>query len=342
MFLKNCWYGAIWSKDLGDEPVARTLLNEKVALFRLGDGTPAALEDRCCHRAAPLSLGTVAGDALECGYHGLRYGADGVCVHVPVQTNIPPDARVRAYPVRERWNMVWIWMGDPDRADEAAIPEMPWLTEGSGWASAPGYFHLKGNYLLIVDNLLDLTHVTYVHRNTIAGDPAEGTVPLKVERLDNAVKVGRWMIDFPPPPLFKEMGGFTTNIDRWQHVTWEPPANVYLDIGCATTGTGAPEGDRSQGISLWSTHMVTPETDTTTHYHWCYSRDFKQDEPEMTRRMYEGSRDTFLEDVDFIEAQQDRLGGVTMDGLVDIVSDNAQLQMRRMLDDMIRAENGAG
>lgn len=341
MFLRNCWYAAIWGKDLGDAPVARTILGEKVALYRQANGAPAALEDRCCHRAAPLSMGIVAGDALECGYHGLRFAADGACVHVPVQNAIPPGARVRFYPVCERWSMVWIWMGDADKADESLIPDMPWLLEGSGWASAPGYFHLRGNYLLIVDNLLDLTHVTYVHKNTIAGDPAEGTVPVKVERLDRSVKVGRWMIDFSPPPLFKEMGGFTGNVDRWQHVTWQPPANVYLDIGCAATGTGAPDGDRSQGISIWSTHLITPETETTTHYHWSYSRDFKLDDPDMSARMYQGSHDTFLEDLAIIEAQQDRLGGVSMDGLVDIVSDNAQLQMRRMLDALIRAEGGA-
>lgn len=340
MFLKNCWYAATWSRDLGEKPMARRFLGEPVVLYRQENGQPAALEDRCCHRAAPLSKGRCIGDYLECGYHGLQFDASGNCVHVPVQTKVPPDAMVRSYPVRERWNVIWIWMGDPEEADAAAIPNLSWLDD-PGWVSAPGYFHLNGNYLLIVDNLLDLTHVTYVHKKTIAGDPAEGTVPVKTERLNDGVRVGRWMIDFMPPPLFQKAGGFTGNVDRWQHVTWLPPSNVYLDVGCATTGTGAPQGDRSQGISIWSSHLITPETETSSHYHWCFSRDFRLEDEDMTRLLFEGARDTFLEDLEMIEAQQDRLGGVTLDGLVDINSDNAQIQARRMLNELIAAEGAS-
>ena len=165
MFLRNGWYAAIWSDDLKDRPVARTFLNERVVLFRNASGRVAALEDCCCHRAAPLSRGEVSGEYLACGYHGLKFDVSGQCVEVPGQRMVPRGAKVRSYPVRERWGVVWIWMGEPARADETTIPSLHWLADPK-WTATPGYIHLKSNYQFLIDNLLDLTHVTYVHKNT--------------------------------------------------------------------------------------------------------------------------------------------------------------------------------
>ncbi len=338
MFVKNGWYAASWVKDLGEKPVARTFLGEKVVLFRTTDGKAAALQDRCCHRAAPLSSGEVIGESLVCGYHGLRFATDGRCVEIPGQKEIPARARVRSYPLVERWSVAWIWMGDPAKADPAKIEELPWL-DSPEWTATPGYLHLKANYQLLIDNLLDLTHVAYIHRRTIAGDPREATTPTKTERLDNGVKVGRWMIDFVPPPLFAKAGNFTTNVDRWQHVTWKAPATVYLDVGCAKTGTGAPEGDRSQGISIWATHLVTPETETSSHYLFCFARNFKLGDPTMSKLLYDGSKATFMEDVEILELQQANVAGGSIDGLVDITADAAQLQARRLMRQMMQAES---
>ena len=136
-FPKNGWYAAIWSKDLTGAPVARTFLDEPIVLFRAGNGKAAALEDRCCHRAAPLSRGEVVGDHLRCGYHGLTFDTQGQCVAVPGQVEVLSGARVRAYPVAERWNVVWIWMGDSARADNSKIVELPWLAD-PGWTATPG------------------------------------------------------------------------------------------------------------------------------------------------------------------------------------------------------------
>jgi phenylpropionate dioxygenase-like ring-hydroxylating dioxygenase large terminal subunit len=338
-FPKNGWYAAIWSKDLAGAPIARTILDEPVVLFRGAGGRPAALEDRCCHRAAPLSRGEVAGEYLRCGYHGLTFDADGQCVAVPGQATVPAGARVRAYPVAERWGVVWIWMGDAARADAAKIAELPWLTDPA-WEATPGYLRIAANAQLLVDNLLDYTHVSYLHRATIAGDPREATTPTRTERLNDGVRVGRWMIDFNPPPLFAKVGGFTGNVDRWQHATWQAPSVVYMDVGAAQTGTGAPEGDRSQGISIWSTHLVTPETEASCHYPFCFARNFALGDAEMSKLLYEGSRATFLEDKDMLEAQQKHLKGGALDGLIHITADAAQLQARRMLEDMVRAERG--
>ena len=337
MFLRNGWYSAIWSHELKEKPVGKTFLNEKVVLFRNDRGQVGALEDCCCHRAAPLSRGEISGATLACGYHGLKFDVNGQCVEVPGQSEMPPGAKVRSYPVHEKNNVVWIWMGDAAKADTAKISDMPWLSDPK-WATTPGNIHVKTNYQFIIDNLLDLTHVTYVHKNTLAGDPREATTPTKTERLNDGVRVGRWMLDFVPPPLFAKAGNFTSNVDRWQHVTWHPPGIVYLDVGCAKAGTGAPQGDRSQGISIWSSHLITPETEHSSHYMFCFARDFRIDDPEMSKMLYEGSKATFLEDADILEAVQANRTGGSLDGLIHIAADAAQLQARRMLNSMIGAE----
>jgi phenylpropionate dioxygenase-like ring-hydroxylating dioxygenase large terminal subunit len=341
MFLRNGWYSAIWGKDLTDRPVDKTFLNEKVVLFRNASGAVAALEDCCCHRAAPLSKGEVAGDYLACGYHGLKFDIHGQCVEVPGQTTVPRSAKVRSYPAREKWGVVWIWMGEAAKADESKIPDLFWLDDPK-WTNTPGYIHVNSNYQFVLDNLLDLTHVSYVHKKTLAGDPREATTPTKTERLPDGVKVGRWMIDFTPPPLFAKAGNFTGLVDRWQFATWNPPSTVYLDVGCAKAGTGAPQGDRSQGISIWSSHLVTPETENTSHYMFCFARDFSPGDVEMSRLLYEGSKATFLEDAEMLEAVQRNRHGGSLEGLVDIGADAAQLQARRMLDQLIKAEAAAG
>jgi len=337
MFLRNGWYAALWSHELKETPVAKTFLGEKVVLFRGAGGRAGALEDRCCHRAAPLSLGEVSGDYLACGYHGLKFDANGLCVEVPGQDHVPPGARVRSYPVHEKWNVVWIWMGEVAKSDVAKIPDMAWLSDPK-WTTTPGRLYVKSNYQFIIDNLLDLTHVAHVHKKTLAGDPREATAPTRTERLDNGVRVGRWMLDFVPPPLFASAGNFNGNVDRWQFVTWHPPGIVYLDVGCARAGTGAPQGDRSQGISIWSSHLVTPETKHSSHYMFCFARDFKLDDAEMSKLLFEGSKATFLEDVGFLEAVQTNRVDGSLDGLIHVAADAAQLQARRMLDTMIAAE----
>jgi len=337
MYLKNGWYAAAWSHELKEKPLGRTYLEQKVVLFRTQDGVAAALEDKCCHRAAPLSKGEVVGDALACGYHGLQFATDGKCVLIPSQARIPAKARVPSYPVVERWGVIWIWMGDPELADEKSVPELPWL-ESEDWVATPGYLHLRANYQLLIDNLLDLTHVSYVHKGTIAGDPREASIPTKLEPLENGVKVGRLMLDIQPPPLFAKAGDITGNVDRWQWVTWRVPSTVYLDVGCAPTGTGVPEGDRSAGITIWSTHLITPETETSSHYLFCYARNFKLDDADMSRLLYEGWKATFQQDAEMLEAEQENLVGGSIEGLLDLGADAAQLRMRRLLAELIGRE----
>jgi phenylpropionate dioxygenase-like ring-hydroxylating dioxygenase large terminal subunit len=339
-FLRNYWYAGGWSKDIGGEPYARTILNEAVVFFRRADGGLKAIADRCCHRALPLSMGKVVGDNLQCGYHGLEFDGDGECVLVPGQAKIPPGASVKSYPVIEKWNVAWIWMGDPDQADESEIPDVWWLDDPD-WTPVMGCLHMKADYRLLVDNLMDLTHVNYIHAKTIAGDASDGLIGVDTTRDGDRVTVGRWMLDVTPPPMFVAAGGFTGNVDRWQIVNWQAPAAIHLDIGCADAGTGAPEGDRSRGISMWSTHLITPETETSTHYHWCYARNYKLDDAETSRLLDEGGHLTFMEDVEILQIQQQALLARPDGPRVDINIDNGPMQVRKILSDLLQDEQTA-
>ena len=340
-FLRNAWYAACWATDLlPGETLAKTILCDPVVLWRDSAGDPVALEDRCCHRHLPLSLGRVTEDTIQCGYHGLEFGADGDCVKVPGQGKVPPGAQVRSYPVIEKYSMVWLWPGEASCADEGAIPELPWL-DSPGWVSTGGHIHMKADYRLLIDNLLDLTHVTYIHKNTIAGDPQEALVPVSTARDGDAIRVERWMLGFTAPPMYDLARKFDGKVDRWQLIKWQAPSTVTLDIGCADADTGAPSGDRSQGISMWSNHIITPETETTTHYHWAFARNYKLDDVEVSEVLAKGGLQTFMEDVVVLERQQEALGTVGDRPVVDINIDNAPMQFRRILGDRIAAENNS-
>ncbi len=336
-FLENCWYVASWASELIREPLTRIILDHPVVLYRAGDGTPVALEDRCCHRALPLSMGTIEGDDLRCGYHGLKFDPKGICIEVPGQSTIPPGAMVQSYPVAEKWGAVWIWMGESERADVASIPDVFWLDD-PGWTPTPGHLRVEANFQLLIDNLLDLTHVSYLHRSTLAGDDVEAVTPVTTRRDGDRLTIGRWILDVAPPPLYSKASGISGPVDRWQWITWEAPANVYFDIGCADAGTGAPEGDRGQGVSMWSTHLITPETETSTHYFFDFTRNFKLDDADVTRILRDGSRTAFNEDLVVLEAQQRAINSSKNAPRIDIKNDNGPLQARRILAKLVEDE----
>jgi phenylpropionate dioxygenase-like ring-hydroxylating dioxygenase large terminal subunit len=337
MYLQNAWYVAAWDREIGREPVARTLLDQPVVLYRTQDGTPVALEDRCCHRHLPLSLGTVIGDDLQCGYHGLRFDAAGACVEVPGQSLVPPGAAVRAYPVTERWGWVWIWMGEAERADPTKIPDF-WYMDHPDWACArPNVMHLDCSYRLITDNVLDVTHLAYVHASSI-GNQAITEFPVKTEQDGGMVRLSRWILDRPPPPMYKAAGKFHGNVDRWQIVEHVPPCYSVNDAGCAEVGSGAPDGDRGHGIELKAVSVPTPETERTCHYFFAFPRAFALDDPAMDKVFDEDFVDVFREDVAVLEAQQRMLDLAPDAPTIDINVDAAPLAARRMLDRMIAAE----
>jgi phenylpropionate dioxygenase-like ring-hydroxylating dioxygenase large terminal subunit len=168
MLLRNAWYIAAWADEVtGERPLARRICNEPIVLFRDRSGRVAALANRCCHRAAPLNMGTVVEGGIQCGYHGLVIDGSGRCVHIPGQPQIPEDARVRSYPAVEKDRMVWVWMGDAAKADAAMIVDYPYHNDPGRWPNKHDVYPIKANYMLMVDNLMDLTHLGYLHAKTV-------------------------------------------------------------------------------------------------------------------------------------------------------------------------------
>ena len=215
MFVRNTWYVAAWDHEVGRHLMARKILNIPVVLYRTAAGAPVALEDTCPHRFYPLSKGQLIGDAVECGYHGLQFDCSGRCQLVPGQDKIPDSAKVRSFPVVQRWGWIWIWMGDPALADEDLIIDIPQLRTKE-WAVCAGeLLHFKGNYTLMTDNLLDPSHVSYVHRSTF-GTNEEAQLPVKTTQHGHFITVSRMVPDKPPAPVFKRFGNFKGNVHRWQ------------------------------------------------------------------------------------------------------------------------------
>ncbi len=340
MFLRNAWYVGAWGTEVGrQKPLRRTLLNEPVVFYRKEDGTPVALEDKCAHRHAPLSEGKLQGDNIECPYHGLQYDQTGACVRVPGQSTVPPGCAVRSYPVVEKYQWVWIWMGDPAQADPDDIEDFHWM-DHPDWRAKGELLHLEANYKLLVENLLDLSHLSFIHPTTLGTDAVAET-PMKHTRTDRSVTVTRWVMDSVPPPFFQKAGGFAADekVDRWQHITWTPPAFVRLDVGAAKAGTGAIDGDRSQGFTMRNLNAITPETDKTTHYFWAQAHDFRIDEPWVTDLLVQNVHTAFMEDLWIIKLQQENIDSGKTPPRVDINHDGGGLQAIRMLVAFIEADN---
>src|SRR6266851_5152498 len=340
MFLRNYWYVAASDSEIGRKPFGRLILNEPIVFFRTEDGTPVALEDRCAHRHLPLSMGKLVGDRLQCHYHGLQYDTAGKCVRIPGQDQIPPTAKVKSYPVVERHRWIWIWMGDPALADPAKITDFHWLDDPD-WGAKSSYLHVKSNWQLVVDNLLDLTHLAFVHETTIGNSALAEHATVKVTRAPNNVVVTRWIIDQDPPPTFKKVGGFKGNVDRWQIIDFTPPAFLRLDVGATPTGTGAPAGKRVNGINMRNLNAITPETETTSHYFWGQAHNFDVKNPKTTDMLIEQIRTAFLEDVAVFEAQQRNLLMIPNPPQTDINADAGVIQARRILDRLYDEEQAA-
>lgn len=343
MFLRNSWYVAAFDEELTQAPLARTILNEPIALYRREDGSPVALADRCCHRALPLSMGRVIGDDLRCGYHGLRFDPTGACVQVPGQERVPPGAAVRAYPTVERWNWIWIWMGDPAKADEALVPDW-WWADHSEWACIRGNggkpLPVACNYELITDNLMDVSHLSYVHASSIGTNSVAEQAP-QTERTPRRISSSRWVGDEPAAPFYQKAGRFKGNVDRWLITVTDLPCFSVNDAGCVDAGTDTREGYRSAGVEMRVLNAPTPETETTTHYFYQHARGFEVGNPEWDEVYRTQFTDVFLEDKVVLEAQQANMSRLPDGGQIDINDDAPGIAVRRALRNLIDRENGA-
>ncbi len=339
MFVRNTWYVAGWDNDVGPSNLfSRTIIGIPVLMYRAGDGTLHALEDRCCHRGAPLSIGRREGDCVRCMYHGLKFDASGQCIEAPAQQRIPPQARVRAFPVVERNRWIWIWMGDPEAADPALIPDTHWLADPA-WRSLDGYIHYDVNYLLIADNLLDFSHLPFVHPTTLGGSEDYAAAQPRVERLEDGVRITRWTLNTEAPPFAKQVKNWPGNVDRWNIYNFTIPAILLMDSGMAPTATGAPEGQRIDAAEFRGCQALTPETENSTHYFFAHPHNFAIDNPEVTRSIHQSVVTAFDEDRDIITAQQRSLALAPDFKMVPLSIDAALSQFRWVVERRLAEES---
>lgn len=336
MFLRNAWYVAALDRELDEPMVARRILDEPVVLYRTDDGV-AALEDVCPHRLVPLSAGERVGNDVVCGYHGLRFGPNGACTNMPGRTRIPASAKVRAYPAVLRWRLVWIWMGAPELADPALIPDLFWI-DSEDWRTVSGHLPVAADYRLINDNLLDLTHESYVHVATIANGNRDemGDYPLKLHAGENMLCAERVMPDVVTPPGLIDVMGIGARIDREQRAIFTTPSTNLSDSRMLSREPGS---NGSAGHRIM--HLLTPETESSTHYFYTGSRDYGLDQDWIGDAMVKLVDKALGEDRAMLEMQQAallRMGNPKFPRVAWSI-DEAPVKGRRMLEALIAAES---
>ena len=323
-FLKNQWYVAGAAAELGLAPLGRTICNQPIVLFRRKDGSVAALEDRCPHRKYALSKGVVIGDEIQCGYHGLQFDGGGACTRIPSQTTIPRGFGIRAYPVIEKYALIYVWMGDPALADPAAVHDWHW-NDAPGWKAVHGYHHVEGHYQLVVDNLLDLTHLAIVHKTTLAG-PGLLENPLQVMPDGDVVRSLRIMRNVDAAPVLTIYRKPEGKIDRIQETEFRAPGFVFINV------MANPAGLNDTTPVHVVINSVTPETERSTHYFWSLARPGALDDRKVDETYERLIRTAFDEDKAIIEIQQRMIDSDTSGApLASLEGDKAGAAARRIV-----------
>lgn len=342
-FPLNAWYVAAWDYELTpSDLVARTIAGKPMALYRTSEGRPVALADACWHRLAPLSKGTrIGADEVQCPYHGLRYNSAGRCTSMPAQDTINPSAMVLSYPIEQRYRFVWVWPGDPTLADPSLIPDM-FQMDSPEWAGDGRTIDVQANWQLVLDNLMDLTHEEFVHSSTIGQDELSES-GFVVTHADRTVTVTRWMHDIDAPPFWlkimrSKFPEFSGKVDRWQIIEFQAPGTIRIDVGVARAGTGAPEGDRSQGVNGFVMNTITPVTSRTALYFWAFMRNFRLESQLITTELRDGVHGVFGEDEDMLVAQQNAIDANPEHEFYNLNIDAGGMWARRIIQRMIEAE----
>jgi len=338
MYLKNCWYVAGWSKDFGRSLKPEMILGESIVFYRQENGEPVALEDACPHRKLPLSAGNLKGDTVECGYHGLTFDCSGACVAAPTQQgSIPRRAVVRSYPVVDRYRLLWIWMGDADLADPDQIFPIENFDDTTWGLTDGGVLDIDCNYLWVCDNLLDPSHVAWVHVTSFAGAGTDDA-PLKLEKTDRGVIVSRWIFGQPPSPYYANLVRFKGDCDRLQHYEMCLPAialNKSIYTPPDTGGYGTEPGAQTY-INI-SYNFMTPIDADRTRYFWFQHRNTDPDNQEVSDFMNAGAKMAFEEDREVLEKVHAGMKDPATP-FIDLGLDAGAKQFRLMLDRAIAAE----
>jgi vanillate monooxygenase len=340
MFPKNAWYVAATPDEIDEKPLGRTVCNEKIVFWRPRAGEVAALEDFCPHRGAPLWLGTVCEGSLVCGYHGLAMGCEGKTVSMPGQ-RVQGFPKIRAFPVVEKYGFIWVWPGDPAKADVSKIHPLEWA-ESPDWAYGGGLYHVKCDYRLMVDNLMDLTHETYVHTTSIGQKEIDET-PVTTKAEGDHVTTSRFMDNVMAPPFWRAnlRGNHLPDdqpVDRWQVCHFHPPSHVMIEVGVALAGRGGYNAEPKDKVYSIVVDFLTPETDTTMWYFWGMARNFNVKDKALTKQIRDGQAKVFAEDTQVLEQQQQNLLRWPQRRLLMLNIDAGGVQARRIIDKVMAAE----
>jgi phenylpropionate dioxygenase-like ring-hydroxylating dioxygenase large terminal subunit len=332
MWIQNAWYVAAFSRDLEHALQPRTLLGKAVLLFRGREGQPVAMADKCPHRGVPLSLGKLVDGMVRCTYHGLRIDSDGQCQHIPCQTLIPAQARVATYPAADRHGFTWVWMGEAAQADTALIPDVHWMDDAD-WTACGGYHHVAADYQLMNDNLLDLSHESFLHDKTI-GNEAVAEAPVKTMVGAAEVRVHRDILNCEPPPFYVKATGFTERINRWHTTIFTPPSFNLIE-----NGSYPATASKADALERRVIHLTTPETATSCHYFWGVARAYQRDDTGLTQFIQQQSSNTFDEDKAMLEAQQRSLGETAGAAFaMALCTDAGPIQARKLIQKRLAGE----
>ncbi len=331
----NCWYVAATSDEVGQRILGRRIVDMGVAMYRTRTGEVVAFEDRCPHRAFPLSLGRLDGDHVVCGYHGFTFDSSGQCVRVPSQTNVPYDARMHMLPVQERPPYVWVWLGDPARAPLRAPEEVPWLT-GEGWAVCGGELEVTANYLLLHENFADVTHVPIVHPEISPQVLHVAAPPLEIELTEASVWYSR---NYPAAPLAAWQSSSTGlpdgEYEQRESGTFLSPA-LWVDAWEVFAPAAETGERRSYGVRF--AQAVTPVSPSSCRLVWRVGRDFSTDAGWVTASLQTSFGEYYARVVSIVEERQRVIDATGPHAEFNVSADAAALQVRRIIADMLTEE----
>lgn len=335
--IHNAWYVAARSDEISRTFMARQILGRSVLLFRREDGTPVALQNRCCHRSFPLVHGKLDGDVIQCGYHGFRYDCTGKCVSVPSQPRAPENVRLRRYAVIERKPLVWIWGGDPDAADESLLPHPAWLG-APDWDIYIGFLNIKGSYVHMHENLLDLSHLSFLHETTF-GTPEYARAPIEITVAEPNFEVWRHVECVLPDIYARPLGWKGQKAMRSSGAQYVTPG-LHVNTGILKN-LSLPLARQQPQPSIKVAQLITPESNHSLHYYFAACRNFARHDTDIDAFMLKAQTAAFGEDLFAIERiselQAAEQGGDFYE--IDVAADRAGVAMRRYLKKLADAES---
>ena len=344
MFVRNCWYVAAWTEELSADFLTCTIINEPIVIYRKSDNSLVALEDRCAHRMAPLSQGKRQGDDIRCMYHGLVFSPSGNCIEIPGQDKIPARLCVKSYPVVERHSWIWVWMGDPELADEDLIPPAHGGANNE-WYLPHNHLDYETNYMLICDNLTDFSHLGYVHTQSFGSDEQWAQKAPTITQLDRGIRMSRWLKSVAPIPPLGEAAKHQA-VDHWATYDFLVPGVLIFYNALYPVGTAEKANNEAPTEALgtplythYSIQAVTPKTDKSTRYLYCWGPSKSLGTEEEAEIMRTILLKAFLEDQVIIEAQHKVIQFDPTRTAVSILADKGVVMFQRTIERMIQEEN---